>query len=60
MSNEQQQHERELFWVEMEIQKAHNRLTCIHHLTPEQIETEQIKLHNLQQDLEVLKMESNA
>lgn len=52
------QRERDIFYLEIEIQQAHNRLTCIHHLTAEQIETEQRKITNLEQELTELKVRS--
>lgn len=54
------QREREIFYLEIEIQQAHNRLSYIHHLTAEQIETEQRKLTSLQQDLTELKGRSDG
>lgn len=54
------QRERNIFYLEIEIQQAHNRLTHIHHRTATELETDLRKLAHLQQELTTLKGRSDG
>jgi len=50
-----QQKDWDLMTIEIDLQQAHNRLTCIHNLTTSEIETTQRKIKSLEKDLEMVK-----